>query len=314
MSKSDSLQPLDLGQTLPEKQFSWIHLVQGGGDYANSVQELLSNFPLTYGDFRDGFMRQGVEFRPEGFAFMVTIPTSSEDDPFEQIGLFVLPHQVISLCHSAQPLFQELTTHWLAKPKDLGDNSSRLLYTILDACIDRYFPEVDSIHERIDDIEDMMFNSHPTHPTEILAIKRELLIARKNIVPIRENVTSLLRLAQQISHQRDIPEYQDLYNHCLRVSENIDLGREMVSSLLDVQYTISGHKLNEVMRILTVISTILMTSALIAGIYGMNFVHMPELRWPLGYLFAIGLMILSGVGILVWFKKAGFFDGKLKVK
>lgn len=300
---------LHYGEGIPIGGLTWLAAQHPIPESPDPLAALIESFPLTAGDFADGFFRIGVENRPAGVGFLATFSRCQPDPEFVAIAVYVTPHAIATVCKSPVPILDELFDAWSADPGEHGLTASRLLYSILDLCLDSFFPVVDELHDRIDELEDRVFAQDRNHSEEAIRIKKQLLTVRKNVSPMRENINSLIRLGQPHLHSADLPEYQDLYNHSLRLSENIDLGRDMVGGLMDVQLSITSNRLNEIMRTLTVISTVLMSSALIAGIYGMNFKHMPELDWRWGYPMSIGLMAASGYGIYLWFKKMGFVDG-----
>lgn len=289
-------------------QLTWIHI--SGEASCSTADEIIEEFPLTYGDLVNKFLRLGIEYRDNGFALLATHASCGDDPIYSPLGVFVTKDVLVTITPQDVPEITSLFHQWVLNPVEHGLNAGALLYSILDLILDSYFPVLDTIHDRIEDMEDVIFKNSLTSSAEILQLKKHLLFMRKQISPIRENVNSLIRLGQPIVARAQLPEYQDLYNHSLRISENIDTGRDIITGLLDVQLNIASNRLNEVMRTLTVISTILMSSALIAGIYGMNFKHMPELDWMYGYPFSIGLMFAAGVGIYYWFKKLGFITPK----
>jgi len=267
-------------------------------------------FPLTFGDLENKFLRLGIEYRKSGFALLATYASCQQDPVYHPIGIFVTKEKIVTITPTDIPEISDQFHRWASNPSEHGLDAGSLMYSILDLILDSYFPVLDTIHDRIEEMEDVIFKNSITTSAEILNLKKLLLQMRKQVSPIRENVNSLIRLGQPIISLSQLPEYQDLYNHSLRISENIDTGRDIITGLLDVQLNIASNRLNEVMRTLTVISTILMSGALIAGVYGMNFKHMPELEWVYGYPFAIGLMVFTGFAIYWWFRKMGFIRPK----
>lgn len=125
---------------------------------------------------------------------------------------------------------------------------------------------------------------------------------RRHLTPLRDVVNTLLRRDVTLVPQAAKPYFQDIYDHVLRLTELIDLNRDILTTVLDAQLNIASNRLNEVMRVMTVLATLLMTGALVAGIYGMNFEFMPELHWRMGYPFAIGLMVVISLIELALFR------------
>jgi magnesium transporter len=161
-------------------------------------------------------------------------------------------------------------------------------------------PLLDNMSDRIDDIEDEIFESFdPQAIREIFLIKKQLLYLRRTVVPLREVFNTLLRREQPIFPREIHVYFQDVFDHVIRVADSIDTLREMLVSTMDAYLSLSGNRMNVVMKRLTSISTILMSMTLIAGIYGMNFEFMPELKWHYGYVGSLLSMVV--VGVVIYF-------------
>ena len=188
---------------------------------------------------------------------------------------------------------------------DRADQGAGLLsYLLIDAIVDDYLPLLDLISERMDDLEDSIFGEFRAEAIrEIFSIKKKLLYLRRSITPLRDVFNMLLRREQPIFPRETHVYFQDVFDHLIRVADTIDTLRDMLSSTMDAYLSVSGNRMNQVMKRLTSISTILMSVTLIAGIYGMNFVLMPELRWRFGYVFALLSMVVVGLALYVYLKK-----------
>ncbi len=188
---------------------------------------------------------------------------------------------------------------------DRSDQGAGLLaYLLIDAVVDDYLPLLDIISERMDDLEDSIFGEFRSEAIqEIFSIKKKLLYLRRSITPLRDVFNMLLRREQPIFPRETHVYFQDVFDHLIRVADTIDTLRDMLSSTMDAYLSVTGNRMNQVMKRLTSISTILMSVTLIAGIYGMNFVFMPELRWRFGYVFALLSMVVVGSALYVYLKK-----------
>ncbi len=142
---------------------------------------------------------------------------------------------------------------------------------------------------------------------QVLHIKRRLLDLRRVVAPLRDVVNGLLRRDAPVVDEALLPYYQDLYDHLVRVLDNVDIAREMLAATLDANLSVTSNNLNVVVKRLTAFTVILMIPTLIAGIYGMNFAHMPELAWPYGYAFALGAMAVSMIVAYIYFKRHDWF-------
>jgi magnesium transporter len=182
--------------------------------------------------------------------------------------------------------------------------SGMLAYLLIDGIVDDYLPLLDIISERMDDLEDSIFGEWRAEVIEdIFSIKKKLLYLRRSITPLRDVFNTMLRREQPIFPRETHVYFQDVFDHLIRVADTIDSLRDMLSSTMDAYLSVSGNRMNKIMKRLTSISTILMSVTLIAGIYGMNFMFMPELRWRFGYVFALMSMVVVGVALYIYLKK-----------
>lgn len=188
---------------------------------------------------------------------------------------------------------------------DRAEQGSGLLaYLLIDAIVDDYLPLLDIISERMDDLEDSIFGEWRAEVIEdIFSIKKKLLYLRRSITPLRDVFNTMLRREQPIFPRETHVYFQDVFDHLIRVADTIDSLRDMLSSTMDAYLSVSGNRMNKIMKRLTSISTILMSVTLIAGIYGMNFTFMPELRWRFGYVYALLSMVVVGLALYVYLKK-----------
>ena len=188
---------------------------------------------------------------------------------------------------------------------DRAEQGSGLLaYLLIDGIVDDYLPLLDIISERMDDLEDSIFGEWRAEVIEdIFSIKKKLLYLRRSITPLRDVFNTMLRREQPIFPRETHVYFQDVFDHLIRVADTIDSLRDMLSSTMDAYLSVSGNRMNKIMKRLTSISTILMSVTLIAGIYGMNFIFMPELRWRFGYVYALLSMVVVGVALYVYLKK-----------
>lgn len=190
-----------------------------------------------------------------------------------------------------------------------------LAYTLIDAIIDSLFPVLEVYGERIEDLEDEVI-AQPTAQTlaKIHQIKRELLAMRRSIWPQRDAIASLLRDDCPLISPEVRVYMKDCYDHTIQILDMVETYRELASSLMDVYLSSASNKMNEVMKTLTIISTIFIPLTFIAGIYGMNFnpeaspFNMPELNWYWGYPLVWVLMLGIAVALVYYFKRRGWFD------
>lgn len=196
-----------------------------------------------------------------------------------------------------------------------------LAYALLDTIIDGFFPVLEAYGERIEDLEDEVV-TNPTHKTleKIYAIKRELLSLRRAIWPQRDAINTLIRDGSDLISDEVRVYLRDCYDHAVQVLDMVETYRELASSLMDVYLSSVSNRMNEIMKLLTVVSSIFIPLTFVAGIYGMNFdpdaspFNMPELEWYWGYPAAISLMGAIAFGLVFFFWRRGWFENFSTIK
>lgn len=220
------------------------------------------------------------------------------------IGFFLLPSALVTVAREPNAEVDRTFELYRSRGGAVATTPSAMLHAVADALVDGYYPVLDALEDRVDEVTDHVFEGRVDQARTIADLKRDLLMFRRQIVPVRDVLNSLLRRDITLVDESMRPYMQDVLDHVLRVSELIDINRETLASTFDIHLATISNNLNEVMRKMTVLSTVLMSAALIAGVYGMNFAHMPELGWQYGYPMAVGLMVAVCLGILAAFKAA----------
>ena len=175
-----------------------------------------------------------------------------------------------------------------------------LAYSLLDAVVDGYFVILEKLGERIDTLEEgLMQAGGRAAMDQVYGLKRELLFLHKAVWPLREVIATLQRRESPLISEATGPYLRDVYDHIIQVIDSIEIYRDILSEMLGAHLTAVSYRLNEIMKVLTIIATIFMPLTFLAGVYGMNFKHMPELEWKYGYLLA--WIIMAGIGIAMGF-------------
>jgi magnesium transporter len=233
----------------------------------------------------------------------------------EQISFFLSGNFVITLQEIPGDSFEavrERIRRGKGNIRKMGPDY--LIYALIDALIDEFFPVLEAYGERIEDLEDEVIQK-PTPETlrEVHQIKRELLTLRRSAWPEREVINAMQREESHLFKPETRVFLRDCYDHTIQVIDMIETYRDLASGLLDAYLSSASNRLNEVMKVLTVISTIFIPLNFIAGVYGMNFKHesspfnMPELDWYWGYPFALSMMLAVALGLVVFFRRKGWF-------
>lgn len=194
----------------------------------------------------------------------------------------------------------------LRNPRLLKKGPAWIAHAVMDRMVDEYMPLIDRFDDQIEEIEERILVGDAKSEREvipkIIRIKRSLQMLRRTTIYQREILLRLSRAEFDEIPRELVPFYRDVYDHFARVTELVDSYRELVTSLLEAQFSMQSNRMNEIMKRLTIMSTIMLPLSVVAGIYGMNFKHMPELEWLWGYPFAIGMMAVIAVSILTWFR------------
>jgi magnesium transporter len=237
-------------------------------------------------------------------------PPRRAEDRFElaEIHLFLGPSFVVSVHWGASPALGATLERFRANTGGIGSGVGALLYAVLDAVGDAYFPIIDAFAEDLDELLDRIIEQ-PSSGTlhEVIRTRRRLLELRRVLAPQREVANILLRREIAFLEKQAEPYFQDLYDHLIRLLESVDLYRDLLAGALDAQISVTSNSLNAVMKRLTAFTVLIMVPTLIAGVYGMNFRFMPELGWVAGYPFALGLMIVSMIAIGIFFWRHRWF-------
>lgn len=183
-----------------------------------------------------------------------------------------------------------------------------LVYRLVDSVVDNYFLITERLEERIEDLEEAITaNTELDHMRTIQHLKREIITLRRALLPLREAVSGLEKGVTELVSPNNEKYFRDVYDHLIQISDNLETNREVLSGLMDMHMANMNHRMNEVMKVLTVIASLFIPLTFIVGIYGMNFENMPELHWKYGYFAAWGLMIAIFMAMLGYFRRKKWF-------
>jgi magnesium transporter len=240
--------------------------------------------------------------------FIVTrMPLHMDSGETEQLGMFLGDRFV--LCFQDEEGGDCLDTVRERIRKGYGDirnhGSDYLCYAIIDAVVDAYFPVLNKLSERIDSLEDVILESDRKDiSAEIHKMKREVLSLRRAVWPLRDAINTLVRDSHPFLSDTTRIYLRDCYDHIARIIDLVEMYRELTIDMMDIHLSMVNNRMNEIIKVLTVITTIFIPPTFIAGVYGMNFnpevskFNMPELNWFFGYFFALALMIFTSIAIL----------------
>jgi magnesium transporter len=179
-----------------------------------------------------------------------------------------------------------------------------LAYSLIDAIVDGYFLVLEKLGENTDSLEEEVLTSPTTKTSQkIHSLKREMIFLRKSIWPLREIIGKMQRGESKLIYKSTMIYLKDVYDHTIQVIDSVETFRDVLSGMLDIYLSSVSNRMNEVMKVLTIIATIFIPLTFIAGIYGMNFQFMPELEWKWGYAFSLGIMAVIALYMIFFFKR-----------
>ena len=226
----------------------------------------------------------------------------------EQLSLIIGSRYVITFQERPGDVFDPVRERIRkSKGRFVNSGSDYLSYALIDAVVDNYFKVLEKIGERIEDLEqELLRNPSPRTLQKIHSMKRELILLRKSVWPLRETISSLTRGDSSLIKGKTVIYLRDVYDHTIQVIDTIETLRDTASSMLDTYLSSVSNRMNEVMKVLTIIATIFIPLTFIAGIYGMNFEYMPELGWAYGYFAVWVVMITVALIMLANFRRKGW--------
>lgn len=221
-----------------------------------------------------------------------------------ELNIFVSGNYVVTFHKDPIPGVTQVRDIVQRKPQALmGSTSDLLAHSILDHLVDSYGPVVQQYDEKIDALEKTMFKRGSAGFLQaLLQTKQDIFTLRRTIAPQRDTVHMLIRNPNQFIKPKNVIYFRDIYDHLFRIHSFAEGYHENLNNILQVYFSYSSFKLNEVLKHLTVLATVTMPPVIVASIYGMNFKHMPELQWFWGYPFAIFLCVFSSTVMFVWMK------------
>jgi len=285
----------------------WVNV--GGVHKVEMVETLGKQFslhPLLLEDVTNTDQRPKLDDY-EAYIFLVMkmlSMTDRKDIAVEQVSFVLGKNYVISFQENGTDVFQPVRERLRGgKGRLRQSGADYLLYALVDAIVDQYFAVLEHIGEKIEAVQqDVVDDPKPETLSEIHALKRQLLFVRRAVWPLRDVMTNLSRSDCPFLQHPTKLFFRDVYDHVVQIVDTIEILREMVSASLDIYLSSVSYRLNTIMRVLTVITTIFMPLSFIASIYGMNFEYMPELRAPWGYPLVLGVMAAVGIGMLMLFR------------
>ncbi|MFM7015548.1 MAG: magnesium/cobalt transporter CorA [Bacteroidota bacterium] len=295
-------------------QFKHWLSIKGIGD-KQLLEDICEHFAVHRMEMEDvvnGFQRPKME-EHANHLFVVSrlfYRTSNNDLKNEQVSVFLFPNLIISIQDSYAEHFDSVRAR-LRSGKGMirSSNVDYLAYALMDTAIDNYFPLLESVSEALDVLEDKLFEQ-PTRALlqQIQKFKRELIAIRRAVFAERDKINDLLRTETDFYAEHMKVYLKDTYDHAIQVLDIVDSYKEITASLMDIYLSNVSNRMNQIMKVLAIISTVFIPLTFIVGVYGMNFDNLPELHWHYGYPIVWGVMGLLVVLQFLFFWRKGWLD------
>jgi magnesium transporter len=289
--------------------FVWVALKEPGPGELAAMQHEFGLHPLAVEDARHGHQRPKIEeYGDSLFVVLHIIEIVDGELNLGEFDIFAGPNYILTVRSRAEQGFREVRARCEREPHLLRLGSGFVLYALMDAVVDRYFPVIDALESELEALEERMFagGSARANIEAMYALKQKLLLLKHAAGPLYESVGKLYggRVPQVCTGTQEY--YRDVYDHLSRINQSIEALRETVTTALSVNLSLISLQENETTKRLAACAALVAVPTLIAGVYGMNFKHMPELDWVFGYPLAIGIMLTIDVYLFSRFRKAGW--------
>ena len=297
----------DLIENSKDTSVKWINILGVKDvDFIKMFGEYLNINTLILEDILNTYHRPKIEF-DTNYSFIVAKRPFFNEKEFmlDHISFVLNENILISFQDSENDFYNDI----IERIKN-GVNVFRklktdyLLYVLLDLIIDNYFLVFEEFQEKSEDLEEKLIYDPVKNDLELIQdLKRDVQTIRQSLWPLREILNTLSRREAKFISEKSVMYFRDTLDHQLQLNDSLETSREMVSSLMEIYLSSINNKMNEVMKVLTIIATIFIPLTFIAGLYGMNFESMPELKWYWGYPLTLLVMFSIGISLVIYFKK-----------
>ena len=286
----------------------WADFSDPNDEEISLLEDFFHFHPLAIEDCLHFLQRPKLEYY-DTYNFFVTHSLDKESLDVEEINIFVGEDFLVSFHNKPSTDIDAAWQEFINNEKCYGEGPVKVTHMIMDKIVDGYFPTVYNIEDRISEIDDDTKNYSVKYLlSRVFDIRGDMLKLRRTVNSMRDLLYRVLNSSHLESFKDKHVYFRDIYDHLLKLSEMIESNLEVTADLRDSYLAINANRMNSIMMVLTVITTIFIPLTFIAGIYGMNFVNMPELEWRYGYFITLGVMGIIAVSMIYWFKNKGWFD------
>ena len=288
--------------------FVWVAMRDRDIALLEEMREQFNLHPLAVEDAQQGHQRPKVEeYGDSLFVVLHMIEPGNPDLRVGEVEIFAGPNYILSVRSGVEKGFDDVRARCESEPELLRQGSCYVLYALMDAVVDRYFPILDQLEDQLDELEKRIFTQGGDARANIQALyrlKQRLMVLKHAVAPLLEGVSNLsgARSPPRVGPLREY--FRDIYDHLLRLNQMIDSDRDTIASATQVNLSMIAMQENETMKRLTAYAALVAIPTMIAGIYGMNFQDMPELHWHYGYPVCLGIMAALDAYLFYRFRKS----------
>jgi magnesium transporter len=294
-----------------DDRFVWIGLYEPSAEVLGRVQRQFGLHDLAIEDAHTAHQRPKLE-QYDNSLFVVLrtaqLGAGQSSPEFGETHVFVGPRYVVSVRHGSLQSHIGLRARCEATPQLLVKGPGYVLYALMDFIVDQYFPIVARLEDELEQIEDEIFDQRPGRAVtkRIYTLKRNLLRLKRAVSPLVDVCNRLVRYENDLIAADTRPYFRDVYDHAVRINEMIDTQRELLTMALEANLSLISSEQNEHTKRLAAWAAIIAVPTMIAGVYGMNFDWMPELKWRYGYFVAVASMLITCGGLFIGFKRSNW--------
>lgn len=296
-------------EELADMKWQWVDFNIPTPDEISLLGSHFRFHPLAIEDCIHSLQRPKLEYY-DNTTFMVMHSLTAEDLEANEVDFFLGENFIVTFHFEDLDEVNYAWDYFLHLDKTDHLKPLEVAYKIMDEMVDAFFPLVETLEDRLASIEgsERIKKADKSIMEDTFEVRRRLLKLRQIVVPTRDLVYRILESKRFIFQEQKRAYFQDVHDHLIKLSNMIDSNRELATDIRDNYISLNSYRMNNIMKTLTVITVIFMPLTFIAGVYGMNFVNMPELRAENGYFIVLAIMLILGIGMTAWFKWKGWFD------
>jgi magnesium transporter len=286
-----------------EGDFVWIGLQEPDEDLLRTVQRRFGLHDLAVEDAHSAHQRPKLEVY--GDSIFIVLRTAQLQEGKIHCGethIFAGRGYVVTVRHGSTTGYGDVRARCEGRPNMLAMGESFVVYSVMDFVVDNFFPVLHELEAQLDRLEEDIFSNETPHVQRVYDLRHELLTVRRAVQPLQEVCSRMMRFDAPLIEPGMHAYFRDVQDHVIRVVEGIDNLIDLVKAAMEANLQLTSLRQNNIIKIFSVAAVVLMPPTLVASIYGMNFKHMPELEWQIGYPVALGLMLLVAVLPYVLFK------------